>query len=348
MKKSKKNIVVLSISLSVVAFLSWYTYGLVNNSNKSDKNLIEFSIADTASIDKIIITDVHGESITLKRNKDKWADQNNSCINQPSVQFIIETIKNIEFKSYLPDASLPNFKKKMLAQHIKVEIFTNGKWNRNWYIGPATQDHYGQIMLLETEEGKSKDPIITSVKGEHGIIDPRFFADKRKWLCTEIFSLNSDEIKSVAVVFTNDLEKSFKVVNSKIPAVYQNNKEIPSEPVAVLRYLQNYTKIHFNLANYELNKNQIDSLKKTTPFVTLKLTEKKGKKTTLKLFKMVSANQQAENDSESIEMDADKFWCELDNGQLVKCQYFVFNPLIIGNPYFPSIKGYSENENNPQ
>lgn len=347
MKKPKKNIVVLSISLSVLAFLSWYTYGLFNNSNKSDKNLIEFSIADTASINKIIITDVHGESITLKRNKNKWTDEDNSCINQPSVQFIIETIKNIEFKSYLPDASLENFKNKMLTQHIKVEIFTNGKWNRNWYIGPATQDHYGQIMLLETEEGKSKNPIITSVKGEHGIIDPRFFADKRKWLCTEIFSLNSDEIESVDINFTNDSEKSFKVVNSKVPTVYQNNNKIPSDPSAVLRYLQNYSKIHFNLANYELNKKQIDSLKKTTPFATLKLTEKKGKKTLLKLFKMVSANQQAVGDSVNLEMDADKFWCELNNGQLVKCQYFVFNPLIIGNPYFPSIKGYSENENNP-
>jgi len=275
LKNPKKNIVVLSISLSVLAFLSWYTYGLVNNSNKSDKNLIEFSISDTASIDKIIITDVHGESITLKRNKNKWTDEDNSCINQPSVQFILETIKNIEFKSYLPDASLPNFNEKMITQHIKVKIFTNGKWNRNWFIGPATQDHYGQIMLLETEEGQSKDPIITSVKGEHGIIDPRFFADKRKWLCTEIFSLNSDEIESVAIDFTNDLEKSFKVVNSKVPAVYQNNNKIPSDPSAVLRYLQNYSKIHFNLANYELNKNQIDSLKKTTPFATLKLTEKK-------------------------------------------------------------------------
>jgi len=348
LKNPKKNIVVLSISLSILAFLSWYTYGLVNNSNKSDKNLIEFSIADTASVDKIVITDVHGESITLKRKKDRWTDKNNSCINQPSVQFILETIKNIEFKSYLPDASLANFKKKMLTQHIKVEIYTNGKWNRNWFIGPATQDHYGQIMLLETDEGKSKNPIITSVKGEHGIIDPRFFADKRKWVCTEIFSLNTDEISSVSVDFTNEPGKSFKVLNSKVPCVYQNKNKIESDPTSILRYLQNFTKIHFNLANYELNKNQVDSLKNTTPFATLKLIEKKGRKTLLKLYKMLAPNQQmTKNDSESLEMDVDKFWCELDNGQLVKCQYFVFNPIILGNPYFPSIKGYSENQNNP-
>jgi hypothetical protein len=30
-----------------------------------------------------------------------------------------------------------------------------------------------------------------------------------------------------------------------------------------------------------------------------------------------------------------KFWCELPTGELVKCQYFVFNPLILGHIYFP-------------
>ena len=32
--------------------------------------------------------------------------------------------------------------------------------------------------------------------------------------------------------------------------------------------------------------------------------------------------------------DINRFWCLLPNGQVVKCQYFVFNPLIMGNIYF--------------
>jgi hypothetical protein len=31
------------------------------------------------------------------------------------------------------------------------------------------------------------------------------------------------------------------------------------------------------------------------------------------------------------------FWCILPNGQLVKCQYFVFNPLLLGHVYFPAM-----------
>ncbi len=33
--------------------------------------------------------------------------------------------------------------------------------------------------------------------------------------------------------------------------------------------------------------------------------------------------------------DMDKFWCQLPNGEIVKCQYFVFNPILLGHIYFP-------------
>ena len=33
--------------------------------------------------------------------------------------------------------------------------------------------------------------------------------------------------------------------------------------------------------------------------------------------------------------DADHFWVELPSGQIVKCQYHVFNPLLLGHIYFP-------------
>jgi hypothetical protein len=36
-----------------------------------------------------------------------------------------------------------------------------------------------------------------------------------------------------------------------------------------------------------------------------------------------------------VNIDMNKFWCQLPNGQMVKCQYFVFNPLMLGHVYFP-------------
>ena len=35
--------------------------------------------------------------------------------------------------------------------------------------------------------------------------------------------------------------------------------------------------------------------------------------------------------------DESLFWCELPSGELVKCQYFHFDPLLKGHLYFPSM-----------
>jgi cell division protein YceG involved in septum cleavage len=60
--KPMKKLIILIVALGVLGGLGWYTMNLMNNKGKSDTELIEFSIADTASVDKIIITELvkHG------------------------------------------------------------------------------------------------------------------------------------------------------------------------------------------------------------------------------------------------------------------------------------------------
>ena len=62
---------------------------------KSDPELIEFAVADTASIDKIVIQDPNFKPFTLQRSGKIWTDGEGGCINQQSVQFILETFKKI-------------------------------------------------------------------------------------------------------------------------------------------------------------------------------------------------------------------------------------------------------------
>jgi hypothetical protein len=229
----------------------------------------------------------------------------------------------------------------MTAQNIKVEIFTNGEWNKTWYIGPASQDHYGQIMLLETaDHGKAKQPVIMKLKDVRGIIDPRFFADKRKWACTKIFELKQSQIASVEVQNLEKPQRSFKIDNmTSTPKVYSGGKELERpDTMMIFRYLQNFKKIHYNLANYELNKKQVDSVKQSKPFSILTLKEKNGSVTKLRMFKMKSkAPQQTDFAEVMTADDMDNFWCEINGQDLVKCQYFVFNSILIGEAYFPEL-----------
>ncbi len=336
-----KKIIILVLSIVILSLLGFITYRTIKSSGKSDVNLLEFGIADTSKVDKIVITDAFSNKITLKREGKLWTDAQGGCISQNNIQLILQAFKNIEFKGYLPEKSLKKFTTIMTAQNVKVEIFTEGEWNKTWYIGPASQDHYGQIMLLETaNDGKSKSPVIMKLKDLRGIIEPRFFADKRKWVCTKIFELKQSQIASIEVQNLDKPQRSFKIDNSSTtPKVLSAGKPLTNiDTMMVFRYLQNFKKIHYNLANYELTKKQVDSLKLTKPFSILTLKEKNGTTTKLRMFKIKAKEPQKNEFAEVMTADdMDNFWCEINGKDLVKCQFFVFNPILIGEAYFPEL-----------
>lgn len=336
----KRKISSLLIGVFILVLLSWISLRLMNNKGRSDSELIDFSIADTTGISQIIISDASSNVINLVNKNGLWTEQNGDCISQQNVSFILDAAKNIEFKGYLPDNSDIKFTELMATQHTKVEFFVDGKWNKTWYIGPSSQDHYGQIMLLETaDDGKSAHPVMMRIKGLKGIIEPRFFADKRKWMCTNIFALSVEDIKSVNVAFIDEPNRSFSVSNNKNNfSVKQEGKPLDFVDTAnIYRYLQAFKKIHFALPNYEMTNKQCDSIKKSPPFCKLQVNQTKGKSTLLKLYRIKAKEAERNEFGEMVNMDMNNFWCILPNGQLVKCQYFVFNPLLLGHVYFPSM-----------
>ena len=330
----------LIVSLALLAGLSYYVSQLMGNKGKSVSELIEFAVEDTSTVDKIIIADPFSNKIELIRAENGWTESNGTCVTKENVNFILDAFKNIEFKGYLPDNSHKQFTKMMSGQHTKVDIYQNGEWIKTWYIGPAAQDHYGQIMLLDDAElGKSSMPVMMKIKGMHGIIEPRFFADKRKWMCTNIFALTIDKIAKVDVKFIDEPTRSFTVTKNKNKLdVYQKDKKLQNVDTAMIfRYLQEFKKIHFDIPNYELNNKQIDSLKRSRPFAVMTVKETSGKTTKLKMFRIKSDYEQRNEFGEIVNMDMNKFWCELPDGQLVKCQYFVFNRILLGHVYFPMV-----------
>jgi hypothetical protein len=335
-----KNKIILIVAVFILFFLGWTTYQLMNSSNISDSELIAFNIENIETVDRIKLSDSFGYKMDIIKKGDTWEDSKGGCIQQEGVAFMLEAFKNIEFKGYLPENSRTLQIKMMSAQHTKVEIFQNGEWVKTWYIGSASQDHYGQVMLLDSDEyGKSDLPVIMKIKGLNGIIEPRFFADSRKWMCTKIFALPISEISKVEVKYIKEPSRSFSVYKkgAKLDVFQQNQKLEKVDTSMIFAYLNNFKKIHFEGPNYELNKKQLDSLKKSTPFATLTLTETNKKKTKLRMFKIKTSEPQQNEFGIMEDADMDKFWCELPNGEVVKCQYFALNPILLGHIYFPLV-----------
>ena len=336
-----KKALTLIFGLLCVVGLAVYAYNIVSAERNSSTELIDFAIKDTAEVTKIIITDPFQKTFQIEKVKGVWQDKSGGCITQAYVHNILNVAKNIEFKGYLSKNSHENFTVKMSASHTKVEYYVQNKWYKTWYIGPSAPDHYGQIMLLDSkDDGKSSEPVMMKVKGLNGIIEPNFFADSRKWICTNIFSVPLESIASVVVNNHDDSTRSFEInYSNNAFEVSTNGIPLPSVDTAnVYRYLHNYKKIHFDIANYILSETECDSLKATEPFAEITLDERSGKQTHLRLYRIKADEPQRNEFGELVNMDMNKFWCALPSGEIVKCQYHVFNPLLFGHIYFSALE----------
>lgn len=331
---NKKSILLLTgfVALLILSGTAYYLYSKQENTPKK----VSFNFEKPESIEKIIITDAYSTSFTLLKKDDTWTDLEGNCVNQEGVDNILETAEKIQFKAYLNEKSEKQFYQLMQTNNIKVEFFENGEWSKTWYIGPSAQDHNGQIMILDAPNMKEKKPVIMAIRGMYGIIQPRFFTDPKQWMCTNIFSYDVDEIEQVKVTFPAESYRNFSIDNVGNTFTVKSNDSLLAkvDTLNVFRYLQKFKKIHFEGANYTLNPRQIDSLKSSIPFCSLEL-KTKGQQHHLKMYRIKSLEPQENEFGQLVNMDLNRFWCELDNGDIVKCQYFVFNPIILGNVYFP-------------
>lgn len=336
----KKKGLILALFVVLLAGLTWFALNLQDGQGASDARSFNFKIEDTNTVSKIVITDAFGQQFTLVKTNDTWTDSKGGCVSKTNVSLILEALNKIEFKGYLPQKSEKRFTELMASSHIKVEIFQDGDWTKTWYMGPATPDHYGQIMLLETaDDGKSTAPVMMKLAGMNGLIDPRFFADPRQWACTEIMALQMDEIKSVKAKFPDEAYRNFELYNKGNRfRITQNGKPLASlDTTNVFRYLQGFQKIHFEQKNFSLSDKQVDSVKKSQAFCMLEV-KTKYERIALKMFRIKSKEVQRNEFGELVNMDMNSFWCLLPDGELVRCQYFVFNPLILGHVFFPAME----------
>jgi hypothetical protein len=336
----KKKGFVLVLFIVLLAGLTWFALNLQHGQGASDARAFNFKIEDTTTISKIAITDAFGQQFTLVKNENTWTDLKGGCVSKTNVSLILEALNKIEFKGYLPQKSEKRFTELMSTSHIKVEIFQDGEWTKTWYLGPATPDHYGQIMLLETADaGKSASPVMMKISGMNGLIDPRFFADPRQWACSEIMALQMEDILSIKTKFYGEAYRNFELSNKgRRISVTQNGKPLASlDTTNVFRYLQGFQNIHFEQKNFTLSDKQVDSVKKSQAFCYLEV-KTKHEKIALRMFRIKSKEEQRNEFGQLVNMDMNSFWCQLPDGELVRCQYFVFNPLILGHVYFPAME----------
>lgn len=333
-ENSMKKLIILIIGIAAIIGLVFLSLELSEDAKATDTSLIAFSVKDTSRVDRIEIYDTYKDmSFTLVRNESgTWEDADGNCVQQDIVEMMLSTMVKITLKGYVPKAAMKNMKNMMMAKHKKVKIYQDGEWVKTWYVGHSTQDHMGTHMLLETPDLKSDNPVIMGMKGFYGILEPRFFADPRRFACTALFSFKRSEISSIQVKNYVTPEESFKIeangANFNVTSNGQPVKNINQDNL--LFYLNGFENIHFNQPNYTLSEIQIDSIKAKTPDYELDI---KGRSKSYSLDMYRRPDPEYAN-MDTTAWDPDYLWAVKEDGEVVRMQYYTVGPLIQGKTVF--------------
>ena len=100
---------------------------LINNkSSLSEKALSDFAVKDTASIDRINLSDTKGHAMTFVKSNHVWTLEAGECVQQHMIATFLETFKYVSVKSPVPEGAVDNMNTQIMLHHKKIEIYQNG------------------------------------------------------------------------------------------------------------------------------------------------------------------------------------------------------------------------------
>lgn len=321
-------------ALIVVAYLTAKRAGMFDEKvSTNDSPFSEFAIKDTAMVDQFVITKSTGEKATLSKGKNGfWMINNKARAKPESISLILKTFKNISVKSRVGAAARENVIKNIAGYHRKVEIYSNGEIVKTWYVGNPTADRQGTYMLLETpEDGRSKEPYIMELAAFHGQLDVRFFTEEEDWKYTAVFTYKPDEIKEIKLESFETPDQSFTITNTgkALGLLDKNGAKVANyDTLTVRSYLYNFKKIHYEHSARMLTYQKLDSLKKSTPFVHLTVTNSRNEKELIKIYRMPNFAKIEDLEGTVLKYNPERAYALLPNGDMVVVQYYVFDKIL--------------------
>jgi hypothetical protein len=328
--KNIKTIVILAV-ISILGFVI-FSKNKEEKSSLSSEAISNFAVKDTASIDRINLSDTQGKSMSFIKTGNVWTLENGKCIQQHMIYVFLETFKFVAIKGPVSVGAIDNVNKTILTHHKKIEIFQNGMLAKTWYVGNATRDHEGTYMLLKDPVlGKSPEPYIMYLPNMHGNLLDRFSTNPLDYVCSEIYKYDPLTINTVNVVVPDSSHLNFRIelIAKNTFELYNNDIKVESFDTTKIRtYLNYYRKIHFEFHNRSANLSKIDSLKTATPFYTIDVTDNTGDVNGIRAYKKLAAFEQMDFNGNIMVYDPNKLWVFTRYGELTVCQYHVFDKLF--------------------
>lgn len=326
MNRNRLYIVIFILLVGIAAALYLKRGG--NSSLKS--KLKDFAVEDTASIDKVIISDKTGKILVLSKKNKVWFANDSVKVRMDILNVLLETIKRVEVKSPVNKAMRENLLKQMATGAVQVEIYSDGSLEKKYYVGGPTMDGFGTFMLLDGAD----DPFITHIPGFEGYLTVRFNSDIRVWRDREIFRISPQNLKIVQISYPTNKASSFtlNIENKDYIKLFNQAGDTAANGVNgefLRKYLTAFADIQYENV---VDPKRIDLDAMLIPenlLAVITVYNKEGEKRTVELFKRYFDGEKFLPKSEEYDFDRDRCFVRLNGNTVYNGQYRVFNKLIV-------------------
>ena len=333
---NKKTIFILLFSIIAVAIA---IFTLKNEKSGTIEN--DFIIYDTSRVEQIFMANKRDHQVILTRKNNIWYVNGDDYAIGQNVDILLSTLMYIEVKTPVSRSARATYISKMATNSTKVEIYENAplftifgldilkslRKTKVFYVGPPTRDYKGTVMKMED----SDELYVTYLPGFNGYLSERFSANYADWLNHNVFKLPIRSINKVKVEFGETPNQSYEINNIGNKSFdiisLSNGKKIQQyDTIRVLEELAYFRNVNFETLLDNMTDMRIDSLKSSTPYITLSVTNVAQQTVKVRMYRRKNFTNKPDFDGNMFPYDVDRMYAIVDDfDYVVTVQYFVFD-----------------------
>lgn len=333
LKKNLKLLVAL-VTLAIIATILI----LKNSSSTLKKELSDFAIKDTASIDKFFIADKSGNKVLLERkNNFEWTLNGKYKARPDVVNNFLSVICKLQVNAPVAKAAFNNIVKQLATSGIKVEVYSKGQNIKTFYVGGGNQFNTGTYMIIEN----STTPFAVTIPGFEGYLTPNFSSHETVWRATTVFDYNYNEISKLDFSFITNPENSFSIEKKNENGINKVALTIANKPIAVFdTAIVNEYLLQFKNLNYEAVSDKVRATRKDSalqmPLFKVDILSVSGEKRTATFYRKPVDKGTLDNAGNPTDYDIERLFTIINGNtnEMIVTQYYVFDKIIKTGPSF--------------
>ena len=332
-----KNILYLIILVVLLGVAGWLLTNENDGGTLERKMDYNFTIADTASIDRIVIKDKSPAEVTLTREGNHWEVNNMYRARQGAVETLLGTLARMELRNFIPEKMKETVIKRMTVFGKEVNIYKNGELFKTIYVGTETPDEMATYMMIKGADA----PYAVYIPGFNGYLSSRFFTKEHLWKSRDITRMDPRNIREITTVYPDSAQASFKIQMFNPDSIFitqmATGKVLPRiNKVKTRLYIGAAARMSYEGAIIPSDPiwQRRDSLLSSQPVFEITVKDTNGKTTTVEGYAIKAAEGSTDARGNDLKFDPDRLHGFINKEEMVLLQYAGLIEVIKPISYF--------------